>query len=202
MTETSTGSAATVAVGTYPIVPGSAIFSMGLSSNYVIAYGNATLTTNPADLTITAQGAGKTYGQTASFPATAFTATGLVNGDAVGSVTETSTGSAATVAVGTYPTVPGSAIFSMGLSSNYVIAYGNGTLTINPAELTITAQTARQDLRPAGIVPGDRAFTTTGLVNGDTVSSVTETSTGVEPTAAVGAYLIFPSGACVFVGFQ
>ena len=133
VTETSTGAAATAAVGTDPIVPSAATFSAGLSSNYTITYANGTLTVNPAALTITANNASKTYGQTASFAGTAFTTSGLVNGDTVSSVTETSTGAAATAAVGTYPIVPSAATFSAGLSSNYTITYANGTLTVNPA---------------------------------------------------------------------
>ncbi len=41
--------------------------------NYTITYANGTLTVNPAALTITANNASKTYGQTASFAGTAFT---------------------------------------------------------------------------------------------------------------------------------
>ena len=74
---------------------------VGPGSNYTITYANGTLTVNPAALTITANNASKTYGQTATLAGTAFTASGLVGGDTVGSVTETSTGSAATAAVGT-----------------------------------------------------------------------------------------------------
>ena len=73
-------------------MPSTATFSAGLSSNYTITYVNGTLTVNPAALTITANNASKTYGQTASFAGTAFTTSGLVNGDTIGSVTETSAG--------------------------------------------------------------------------------------------------------------
>ena len=73
-------------------MPSTATFSAGLSSNYTITYVNGTLTVNPAALTITANNASKTYGQTATFAATAFTTSGLVNGDTVSSVTETSPG--------------------------------------------------------------------------------------------------------------
>ena len=67
MTLTSTGSAATAAVGTYPIVPSAPSFTSGSSSNYTITYQNGTLTVNPAALTIvTANHQSKTYGQTAS----------------------------------------------------------------------------------------------------------------------------------------
>ena len=185
MTETSTGSGPTAAVGTDPIVPSAATFSAGLSSNYTITYANGTLTVNPAPLSITANDASKTYGQPASFPSTAFTAVGLVGGDTVGSVSETSTGSAATAAVGTDPIVPGAATFSAGLSGNYTITYANGTLTVNPAALTITANNASKTYGQTASFPST-AFTTTGLVNGDTVSGVTETSTGSAATATVG----------------
>ena len=193
MTETSTGSAATAAVGTYTIVPSAATFSSGLSSNYTITYANGTLTVNPAALTITANNASKTYGQTATFAGTAFTTTGLVNGDTVGGVTETSTGSGATVAVGTDTIVPSAATFSSGLGSNYTISYANGTLTVNSAALTITANDASKTYGQTATFAGT-AFTTSGLVNGDTVGSVTETSTGAVATAAVRiAYSIVPS---------
>ena len=109
MTQTSTGSVATALAGTYPIVASNAMFSAGLSSNYTISYVNGTLTVSTAALTITANNASKTYGQTVSFAGTAFTTSGLVNGDTVTSVTVTSTGSAATAAVGTYPIVPSAA---------------------------------------------------------------------------------------------
>ena len=199
VTETSTGSAAGTAVGTDPIVPSAATFSVGLSSNYTITYANGTLTVNTAALTITANNATKTYGQTATFAATAFTASGLVNGDTVSGVTETSTGSAATAAVAFDPIVPSAATFSAGLSSNYTITYANGTLTVNPAALTITANNASKTYGQTATLPGT-AFTASGLVNGDTVGSVTETSTGSAATAAVGTYPIVPSAATFLAG--
>ena len=110
-----------------------------------------------AALTITANDASKTYGQTASFAGTAFTTSGLVNGDTVSSVTETSTGPAATAAVGTYPIVPSAATFSAGLSSNYTITYVNGTLTVNPAALTITANNASKTYGQTAPSPAPRS---------------------------------------------
>ena len=56
-----------------------------------------------AALTITANDASKIYGQTATFAGTAFTASGLENGDKVTSVTLTSTGAAATATVAGSP---------------------------------------------------------------------------------------------------
>jgi hypothetical protein len=48
VTETSPGAPATADVGNYPIVPGAATFSTGLSSNYSITYASGTLTITPA----------------------------------------------------------------------------------------------------------------------------------------------------------
>ena len=182
----STGSPATAAVGTYPITASNAT-GTGLA-NYTITYNNGTLTVNPAALTITANNSNKTYGATASL--SQFTATGLVNSDAVSAVALSSTGSAATAAVGTYPITAASAI-GTGLA-NYTITYNNGTLTVNPAALTITANNANKTY---GATASLSNFTATGLVNSDAVSAVTLSSTGSPATAAVGTYTITASNA-------
>ena len=194
MTETSTGAAASATVGTYNIVPSAATGNR--LSNYTITYVNGTLTVNPAALTITANNDSKTYGTLKTFSSTAFTETGLVtaNGDTITGVTETSTGAAASATVGTYTIVP-SAAMGNGLS-NYTISYVNGTLTVNPAPLTITAN---NDSKTYGTLKtfSSTAFTETGLVtaNGDTITGVTETSTGAAASATVGTYTIVPSAA-------
>ena len=194
VTETSTGSPVSATVGTYPIVPGAAT-GMGLS-NYAIAYVNGTLTVNPATLTITANSTSKTYGTQETFSTTTFSQSGLVtaNGDSITSVTETSTGSPVSATIGSYPIVPNAAT-GTGLS-NYTIAYVNGTLTVNPATLTITANSTSKTFGTSETF-GTDAFTQSGLVtaNGDTITSVTETSTGAPATATVGSYSIVPSAA-------
>ena len=65
-----------------------------------------TLTVNAATLTITANNDSKTYGTLKTFSGTAFTATGLVNGDTIACVSETSTGAAASATVGPIPSFP------------------------------------------------------------------------------------------------
>ena len=161
MTETSTGAAATATVGTYTIVP-SAATGTGLG-NYTISYVNGTLTVNAAPLTITANNDSKTYGTLKTFSGTAFTNSGLVtaNGDTVTGVTETSTGASASATVGTYNIVP-SAATGTGLG-NYTIGYVNGTLTVSPAALTITADNASKTYGQTATFSGT-AFTETGLV--------------------------------------
>ena len=144
-------------------------------------------------MTITANNASKTYGTTADLRRHRVHDTGLVsNGDTVASVTETSTGSPATATVGTYPIVP-SAATGTGLR-NYTITYVNGTLTVNPAPLTITAN-GQQDLRHAEGLRRHRVHDTGLVANGDTITSVTETSTGAPASATVGTYPIVPSAA-------
>ena len=116
-----------------------------------------TNTINRAALTITANDDVKVYGTLKTFGGTAFTQSGLVNGDAITGVTETSAGAATDAAVGTYAIVPGAAT-GTGLG-NYDITYVNGTLTVFPP-LTVPAgvQTAYEDVDKAisGISIGSR----------------------------------------------
>ena len=155
---------------------------------------NLTQLVEPATLTITANNDSKIYGTLKTFSGTAFTETGLVNGDTITGVTETSTGAPALATVGTYNIVP-SAATGTGLS-NYTIGYVNGTLAVNPATLTITAN---NDSKTYGTLKtfSSTAFTETGLVtaNGDTISGVTETSTGAPVSATVNTYPIVASAA-------
>ena len=194
VSETSTGAPVSATVGAYNIVP-SAVTGTGIS-NYTIIYVNGTLTVNPAALTITANSASKTYGVLETFNATAFTETGLVtaNGDTTKGVTETSTGAPVSATVGSYNIVPSAAAGS-GLA-NYTITYVNGTLTVNPASLTIAAN---NDSKIYGTLKtfAATAFTEVGLVtaNGDTITGVTETSSGAPVSATVGTYAIVPSTA-------
>ena len=62
------------------------------NGNFTGSSGSLIETISPAPLTITAKSASKTYGQTATFGATAFTETGLVSGDSITGVSETSAG--------------------------------------------------------------------------------------------------------------
>ena len=194
VSETSTGAPAPASVGGYSIVASAATGS-GLS-NYTISYVNGTLTVNPASLTITANNDTKTYGTLKTFTSTAFTQTGLVaaNGDTLTGVSETSTGAPASASVGSYSIVASAATGS-GLS-NYTISYVNGSLTVNPASLTITAN---NDTKTYGTLKtfGGTAFVQSGLVtaNGDSITSVSETSSGAPVSATVGGYSIVASAA-------
>ena len=118
-------------------------------------------------MTITATNEIKTYGQT--FSGTAYTQTGLVtaNGDTITGVTETSTGAPVSATVGSDPIVPSAAAGS-GLS-NYTIDYVNGTLTVNPATLTITAASPS---KAYGMPDPPLTYAASGFESNDTPGSV------------------------------
>ena len=157
---TTTGTASS-AVGTYPITASGAV-----DANYTISYVAGTLTVNPVGLTITANDQSKAYG--AALPALTVSYNGFVNGDTAASLTTaptvTTTGTASS-AVGTYPITASGAV-----DANYTISYVAGTLTVNPAGLTITAN--NQSKAYGAALP---ALTVSygGLVNGDTAASLT-----------------------------
>ena len=100
------------------------------------------------------------------------------NGDTITGVTETSTGRPASAAVAgsPYATIPTAAVGS-GLG-NYTVTYVDGKLTVNPAPLVITADSASKTYGNTATF-ASTAFTETGLVtaNGNTITGVTETST-------------------------
>jgi hypothetical protein len=114
----------------------------------------------------------------------------------VDSVTLTSAGAAATavVAGSPYPIVPSNAVGAR--VGNYTITYVNGGLTVNTKPLTITAD-SRSKVYGATATFAGTEFTVAGLVNADSVTSVTLASPGAAATATVAGspYAIVPSSA-------
>src|SRR5262249_15434271 len=182
-----TTSTAASPAGTYPITASGA----AAGANYTIAYVNGTLTVTPATLTITASDKTRAYG--AANPALTVSYTGFVNGDTAASLTTPPTVATAATpasAVGAYPiTAAGAA------SSNYTITYVNGTLTVTPAALTITAD---DKTRQYGAANPALTVKYAGFVNGDTAARLTTpptVSTAATPASAVGTYPITAAGA-------
>ena len=93
-----------------------------------------------------------------------------------------------------YAIVPSAAV-GTGLG-NYTISYASGELAVAPAALTITAESTSKTYGQAVTLTGTE-FTESGLVNGDTIASVTMTSAGAAATAVVAGspYAIVASGA-------
>src|SRR5690606_33313747 len=74
------------------------------------------------------------------------------------------------------------------------ISYAKGTLTVGKKALTITAND-RGKTYGETLTLGSTEFATDGIVNGNTVTSVTLTSDGAAATAEVGEYDITASAA-------
>jgi len=140
--------------------------------NYILSTATGTLTVQPAALTITASNVAMSYGAS-SLPNLTYTAPGLVNGDTLSGALSTAatayvTGAAGSASnVGTYAIAQG----SLSASANYTVTFVAGTLTVNPVALTITAS-SQSVVYGAGATLSGTAFTSSGLVNGDTVSTV------------------------------
>jgi gliding motility-associated-like protein len=168
-------------VNTYPITTTGAA-----SANYTFIYNPGTLTVTPAALTITANDATKTYGSVN--PALSVSYSGFVGTDNASSLTTAPTVSTTAVTnspVNTYPITASGAV-----SANYTIVYKPGILTVTPTTLTITANN-KNKLYGQAITggAGSAAFTSTGLVNSETIGSVTIVyGAGAAANAAVNTY--------------
>ncbi|HEV2613400.1 MAG TPA: MBG domain-containing protein, partial [Gammaproteobacteria bacterium] len=194
LTSAATPVTATVAGSSYPIV-GSAAVGSGLG-NYTIAYTNGSFAVTPKALTITANNQTKVYGSTFSFVGNEFTSNGLVNADSISSITLTSAATPVTATVAGSPySIVGSAAVGSGLS-NYTIAYTNGSFAVTPKALTITANNQSKVYGNSFTFAGTE-FTSSGLVNSDSVSSATLTSAATLPAATIigSPYSITPSAA-------
>ena len=159
-------------------------------TNYSINYNPGQLTVNPAPLTITALNTNKTYGQTITFAGTEFTATALQNGETLNRVSLTSVGAAATAAVTglTYAVVPGGVTAGTLDPANYAITYASGRLTVNRANLTVTANNASRNY---GATDPAYSATFTGFANGETPAVLTGSPAFATPalaTSGVGTY--------------
>jgi hypothetical protein len=167
-------------VGQYAITPSGAT-----AGNYTITFVDGTLTINPAPLTITADDKSKTYGD--DDPAFTVSYEGFRRGDTAAVVSGLNISREAGENVGQYAITPSGAT-----ASNYTITFVDGTLTINPAPLTITA-----DDKSKTYGDDDPAFTVSyeGFRRGDTASVVSGLNISREAGENVGQYAITPSGA-------
>ncbi len=167
-------------VGAYPITD---VIGGPAASNYTIQVTPGTLIITPASITlnVAANSISRPYG-TAN-PGFTSTITGALNGDTF--TISYATTATASSPVGTYPitlTVSGTA------TSNYTITTTVGVLNVIPATLTAAASDAS---RAYGTANPLFTGSTTGLVNGDTVTLSFSTTAGVN--SPVGTYSIVPT---------
>ncbi len=143
------------------------------AQNYAISYQPGTLTVNQAALTVTANNAGKTYDGLAFSGGNGVSYSGFVNG-------ETATVLAGNIAYGGNAqgavNAGGYQITASGQSAqNYAISYQPGTLTVNQAALTVTANNAGKTYDGLAF-SGGNGVSYSGFVNGETAAVLTGTS--------------------------
>src|SRR5206468_1370051 len=153
------------------------------AQNYVFAFVAGTLTINPAPLTVNVDNASRAYGD--PNPTFTGTITGLKNGDVI--TANYSTTATQLSPIGTYP-ITATLVDPGGVLGNYAVTINNGTLTITPAALVITANNAARlygDPNPA--------FTGTiaGIKNGDNITATY--STPATANSPAGTYPIIPA---------
>ena len=193
----STGSVntASVAGSLYAITISNATGGTADLSNYTVTYNNGEMTVDSASLTITANDQNKTYGDVFTFVGTEFGTSGLVNGETLGSATLSSLGSPALAPVGTYAINISNATGGTADLNNYTVTYDPGTMTVDQAALLLITALDQSKTYGDTFAFAGTEFTPSGLVNSDTVTSVTLTSAGTVNTANVGDYAINASDA-------
>ena len=165
----------TTGIGTSAITRG----TLAASANYDVTYVGSNLTITPRPVTITADALSRIYGNANPALTYAVGGQGLVNGDTLSGALATT--AVQTSGVGSFAVARG----SLTAGANYEVTFVNGTLTITPRPITITA-----DALSRLVGQTDPALTyrvTTGALqfNDTLAGSLTRT-----PGEAAGAYPI------------
>ncbi len=151
-------------------VAGSPYASMcggAVDPDYAFTYAPGVVTVSAVPLTITASNGSMTYGGTPPVITPAYG--GFVNGDSASSLktkpTCTTSAKSASPVGSPYPSSCNGAV-----DSNYAFTYANGSVTVSPASLTVTASSPSV---PYGSTPPAITPEYSGFENGDTASSLT-----------------------------
>ena len=173
------------AKGTYAISQGTLA-----SANYNITFVGADFTITNKSLTITADSDTKVYDGTPLTKNT-YTNTALLEGHSLTSVTITGSQTNA----GNSANVPSGAVIKNGsnedVTDNYNIIYTNGTLTVTPKPITITADGDTKVYDGTALTKD--TYTNTALATGDAITSVTFTGS----QTVVGTSNNVPSAAVI-----
>ena len=174
---------ATVAspVGSYPI---NDTVSGPAASNYTVQVtpGTLAITQTSIAVNVAANNATRNYG--ATDPNFTSTVSGALNGDTF-TITYTTTETTASP-IGTYTIIP--SVSGPAVANYSTITTTNGTLTIVPATLTVTATNASRTYNTANPV---FTGTTNGLLKGDSVATTFSSTAALN--SPVGTYPIIPS---------
>ena len=157
------------------------------NTNYTVAgTNNGSWTVNPAPVTVTALGGASTYGASPVNPG--LSATGLQNGQNVSVLT----GLANSFPIANVSNAGSYTLSVIGSLSNgnYTLAgTNNGSWTVNPAPVTVTALGGSSYV---GSSPGNPGLSATGLQNGQGVSALTglSNSFGITSASSIGSYVM------------
>ena len=177
LTVTFTSADITSPVGTYPIVPA---ISGVKAIDYTITLNNGILTITRAPLTVTGPSGNRLYGD----PNPPVTFTGLKNNDNITATLATPT---ATSVPATYVTVP-VLVDPTNKLGNYTVTIRNGSLTVNKAPLSVTANSFS---RPFGSANPTLTGVITGIKNGENITATY--STTATQASNVGTFAITPT---------
>src|SRR5579871_6053174 len=177
LTLTFTSADVTSSVGTYPIVP---VLGGAKAIDYSIVVNGGVLTITPAPLSVTGASGNRLYGD--SNPPS--TITGIKNND---NITATLALPTATSVPGTYVTVP-ILLDPTNKLGNYTVTLKNGSVTVNKAPLSVTANSFS---RPFGSANPALTGVITGIKNGENI--IATYSTTATQTSNVGTFAITPA---------
>ena len=188
----STGDTATAQVGSYSIT-GNVSTGTGQSTDYAVTLKNGSLSVSPYAFTYTIGTDTQTYGTPVNLATVLGTTINTGVNNQTLDIAYASTGDTITAQVGSYG-ITGTVSTGTGQSTDYAVTLKNGSLTVSPASLTITANNQTKVFGQTVTLAGT-AFTEHGLINTDAITSVTLTSTGAAATATVSGspYAIVPS---------
>ena len=180
-----TSATASSPAGTYVITNTPGVLS---ATNYTIGYSNGVLTVAQALLTVSANNTNRIYG--ATNPVFTVSYSGFVNGDTstvLSGAPNLTTIAATNSPAGTYTISNTVGTLS---ATNYAFSFTNGTLTVNPAALVVSANNTN---RIYGATNPIFTASYSGFVNGDTpavVSGTPSLTTSATTNSAVGTYVI------------
>src|SRR4051812_1050043 len=157
LTVTFTSADITSSVGTYPIVP---VLSGAKAIDYASVVKGGVLTITPAPLSVTGPSGSRLYGD----PNPPSTITGIKNSD---NITATIASPTATSVPATYVTVP-VLVDPTSKLGNYTVTSKNGSLTVNKAPLSVTANSFS---RPFGSANPTLTGVITGIKNGENITA-------------------------------
>jgi hypothetical protein len=173
--------------------------TLAANGNYNLVYIGNNLSITPATLTVTANAQSKTYGT--NDPTLSYSVSGLVNGVTVNGVTINDT--AGSVLSGNVSRASGENVGSYAINQdtlaangNYNLVYTGNNLAINPATLTVTANSQSKTY---GTNDPTLTYSVSGLVSGvtingtainDTAGSVLTGSVSRASGENVGSYAI------------